>query len=121
MIIDEIKRKLGQQAWHTLASGSDYGGSLRTPAGFLCCSPTPRCRSCPHRVVSLTPYSFHSSMGRSVVDVALMTVVQTSSDKCSCFWGVFGISENRDLDLCVVHEVLKLLTIFTTLTPMVTG
>lgn len=37
-----------------------------------------------------------------------MTVVQTSSDKCVCFWGVFGISENRDLDLCVVHEAFEI-------------
>ena len=58
-----------------LATGSDFGGSLRTPAGFcgvVGFRPTPG--TVPHevRTVGLSPWSVQGPMGRTVADTALL-------------------------------------------------
>lgn len=143
----------------SLASGSDYGGSLRTPAGYcgiVGFRPSPGVVPAPNRTVGLSPYSVQGGMGRTVADVSLMIAAQTStdvrdpfsksmdtalldpiseidlsslqvaistdlgcapvdndirkvfSDKINSFRGVFGMAEDRDPDLCDVHEAFEI-------------
>jgi len=66
-----------------LASGSDFGGSLRTPAGFcgiVGFRPSPGVVPVEGRVVSLSPLAVNGAMGRNVADAALLLAAQTDSD-----------------------------------------
>jgi amidase len=143
----------------SLASGSDYGGSLRTPAGYcgvVGFRPSPGVVPVPKRIVGLSPYSVQGGMGRTVADVSLMLSAQTSTDirdpfsksmdtellnpvteidlgslqvaistdlgcapvdndirkvfvdKTNSFRGVFGMAEDRDPDLCNVHDAFEI-------------
>ena len=59
----------------TLASGSDYGGSLRIPAGFcgvVGFRPTPGLVPDETRTIALNPFSVLGPMGRTVSDTALL-------------------------------------------------
>lgn len=67
----------------SLASGSDYGGSLRTPAGFsgiVGFRPSPGVVPNPERSVGLSPYSVQGGMGRTVADAALMIAALTDAN-----------------------------------------
>ena len=66
-----------------LATGSDFGGSLRTPAGF--CGvvghrPSPGVVPSEGRPVALSPLSVLGPMGRTVADAALLLSAQTDSN-----------------------------------------
>ncbi|MCH6586773.1 MAG: amidase, partial [Proteobacteria bacterium] len=67
-----------------LATGSDFGGSLRTPAGFcgvVGFRPTPGTVPNETRAVGLTPLSVQGPMGRSVADAALLLSAQVDDDR----------------------------------------
>ena len=67
----------------TLATGSDYGGSLRIPAGFcgvVGFRPSPGTVPNEVRTVGLNPYSVLGPMGRSVADAALLLGVLADDD-----------------------------------------
>ena len=73
-----------------LATGSDYGGSLRTPAGF--CGITgfrPSVGVVPyaHNGVGLNPFVVLGPMGRTVADAHLLLKAQSGSDKNDPFNG----------------------------------
>ena len=62
-----------------LASGSDYGGSLRTPAGFcgvVGIRPSPGVIAAETRPVGLLPFSVLGPMGRTVGDANLLLQAQ---------------------------------------------
>jgi len=66
-----------------LASGSDYGGSLRTPAAFcgvVGFRPSPGVVPAEARPVGLSPFSVLGPMGRTVSDAALLLAAQASVD-----------------------------------------
>jgi Asp-tRNA(Asn)/Glu-tRNA(Gln) amidotransferase A subunit family amidase len=72
---------LGQVA---LATGSDYGGSLRTPAGFcgvVGFRPSPGLVPGVERAASLSPFSVMGPMGRTVADAHLLLRTQLALDK----------------------------------------
>ncbi|RMD63699.1 MAG: amidase [Alphaproteobacteria bacterium] len=67
-----------------LATGSDFGGSLRTPAGFcgvVGFRPTPG--TIPHEVrqIGLTPFPVQGPMGRNVADAALLLSALAGFDR----------------------------------------
>lgn len=67
-----------------LATGSDYGGSLRTPAAFCGVSgfrPSPGVVPGPTRSSSLSPFAVNGPMGRSVEDMHLLLKAQIDLDK----------------------------------------
>ena len=67
-----------------LATGSDYGGSLRTPAGFcgvVGFRPSPGVVPSTNRAVSQNPYSVNGPMGRTVADAHLLLKAQVDIDK----------------------------------------
>jgi Asp-tRNA(Asn)/Glu-tRNA(Gln) amidotransferase A subunit family amidase len=67
-----------------LATGTDYGGSLRTPAGFCGVSgfrPSPGVVPGETRAASLIPFSVLGPMGRSIEDAHLLLMAQAGIDK----------------------------------------
>ncbi len=67
-----------------LATGSDYGGSLRTPSaycGIVGIRPSPGVVPGPERGVALTPFSVNGPMGRTVADAHLLLKAQIDLDK----------------------------------------
>jgi Asp-tRNA(Asn)/Glu-tRNA(Gln) amidotransferase A subunit family amidase len=72
---------LGQVA---LATGSDYGGSLRTPAAFCGVAgfrPSPGLVPGVDRAASLSPFGVAGPMGRSIADAHLLLRAQVGVDK----------------------------------------
>ena len=66
-----------------LASGSDFGGSLRTPAGFcgvVGFRPSPGTVPSETRPIGLTPVSVQGPMARTVADAALLLSAMTDDD-----------------------------------------
>ena len=66
-----------------LATGSDFGGSLRTPAGFcgiVGYRPTPGLVPDEDRAVGLSPLPVLGPMGRTVADTALLLAAQIDWD-----------------------------------------
>lgn len=66
-----------------LASGSDYGGSLRIPAGFcgvVGFRPSPGMVPNETRAVGLNPYSVLGPMGRTVADATLLLGIVADDD-----------------------------------------
>ena len=73
-----------------LASGSDYGGSLRTPAsycGVVGFRPTPGTVPAETRLVGLTPFPVQGPMGRTVADTALLMSAIVDDDRRDPFAG----------------------------------
>lgn len=67
-----------------LATGSDYGGSLRTPAAFcgvVGIRPSPGVVPGPDKAVLINPYSVNGPMGRTVEDAHLLLKAQIDLDK----------------------------------------
>ncbi len=67
-----------------VATGSDYGGSLRTPASFCGVAgfrPSPGLVPGPERAVLLTPFAVNGPMGRSIGDLHLLLRAQLDIDK----------------------------------------
>jgi amidase len=72
-----------------LATGSDYGGSLRTPAAFCGIAgfrPSPGLVPS-ERPVSLSPFPVSGPMGRTIEDLHLLLRAQVDSDKIDPFAG----------------------------------
>lgn len=72
---------LGQVA---LATGSDLGGSLRTPAGFCGVAgyrPSPGTVPSVERAATLFPFSVNGPMGRTMEDAHLLLMAQIGRDK----------------------------------------
>ena len=66
------------------ATGSDYGGSLRTPAAFcgiVGFRPSPGLVPSPDKPAGLMPWSVIGPMGRSVEDAHLLLSAQIDTDK----------------------------------------
>ncbi|HEX6001907.1 MAG TPA: amidase family protein [Hyphomicrobiaceae bacterium] len=71
-----------------LATGSDYGGSLRTPAAFCGVAgfrPSPGVVATVDRPVSLNPFSVTGPMGRTIADAHLLLRAQVAIDKSDVF------------------------------------
>ncbi len=67
-----------------LATGSDYGGSLRTPAAFcgvVGFRPSPGIVPYPDRAAGLLPFSVTGPMGRTVADAHLLLTAQMDADR----------------------------------------
>jgi Asp-tRNA(Asn)/Glu-tRNA(Gln) amidotransferase A subunit family amidase len=66
------------------ATGSDYGGSLRTPASFCGITgfrPSPGQVSYPNSAMALNPFSVLGPMGRNVADTHLLLRAQVQVDR----------------------------------------
>ena len=75
-----------------LASGSDYGGSLRTPAGFcgvVGIRPSPGVVADETRPLSLLPFSVLGPMGRTVDDAYLLLQAQMGPNPYDPFARMF--------------------------------
>ncbi|MDD9878757.1 MAG: amidase family protein [Magnetovibrio sp.] len=73
-----------------IATGSDYGGSLRTPASFcgvVGFRPSPGTVPSEARAVGLNPFSVLGPMGRNVGDAAFLLAAMTSDDARDPFGG----------------------------------
>jgi Asp-tRNA(Asn)/Glu-tRNA(Gln) amidotransferase A subunit family amidase len=71
-----------------LASGSDYGGSLRNPASFCGITgfrPSPGVVPATHAEISLSPFSVLGPMGRTVADTHLLLRAQIWVDRADPF------------------------------------
>lgn len=96
-----------------IASGSDYGGSLRTPAGFcgvVGFRPSPGVVPAETKPAGLLPFSVLGPMGRTVGDVALLLAAQTSVDPRDPFSTGFDASllePLREADLGSIRVALS--------------
>ena len=76
-----------------IASGSDYGGSLRTPAGFcgvVGIRPSPGVVAAETRPVGLLPFSVLGPMGRTVDDANLLLQAQMGPNPHDPFSTMFA-------------------------------
>ncbi|PIW26658.1 MAG: hypothetical protein COW30_13855 [Rhodospirillales bacterium CG15_BIG_FIL_POST_REV_8_21_14_020_66_15] len=88
-----------------IASGSDYGGSLRTPAGFcgvVGFRPSPGTVPAEAKASALMPWSQLGPMARTVADAALLLQAQMDDDRRDPFSGLvdprlFGSVDGLDL------------------------
>lgn len=74
----------------SLANGSDYGGSLRTPAAFCGVAgfrPSPGVVAAFGRPASLLPFSVQGPMGRTIEDIYLLLRAQADADSRDPFAG----------------------------------
>ena len=97
-----------------LASGSDYGGSLRTPAGFcgvVGIRPSPGVVAAEGRPVGLLPFSVLGPMGRTVDDAYLLLQAQMGVDAHDPF------STMPDMDLFAPLKSADLSSIKAMITP----
>jgi Asp-tRNA(Asn)/Glu-tRNA(Gln) amidotransferase A subunit family amidase len=97
-----------------LATGSDYGGSLRTPAGFcgvVGIRPSPGVVAAEGRPVGLLPFSVLGPMGRTVDDAYLLLQAQMGVDPHDPF------STAPDMDLFAPLEAADLGSIKAMITP----
>jgi amidase len=72
----------------TLATGSDYGGSLRTPASFCGVAgfrSSPGLVPSVDRVAGLVPFSVMGPLGRTIADLHLLLRAQLARDKRDMF------------------------------------
>lgn len=96
-----------------LATGSDYGGSLRTPASFCGIAgfrPSPGVVPGPERVNQLSPFSVNGPMGRSIRDLHLLLKAQIDLDKRDLFSSddTLRIPESlHDIDLGTVRAAIS--------------
>ena len=83
-----------------LANGSDYGGSLRTPAGFCGVTgfrPSPGLVPATEASVGLNPFSVQGPMGRSVSDTYLLLQAQVSVNRLDPFSSLDSFSMPEEL------------------------
>ena len=96
-----------------LASGSDYGGSLRTPASFcgvVGFRPTPGVVPAETKPAGLLPFSVLGPMGRSVGDAALLLSAQASVDARDPYSGDLDpalFDPMREADLSTIHVAVS--------------
>ena len=78
-----------------LANGSDYGGSLRTPAGFCGVTgfrPSPGLVPATEAAVALNPFSVQGPMGRTVSDTYLLLQAQINVNQNDPFSSLDALS-----------------------------
>ncbi len=96
-----------------LATGSDYGGSLRTPSAFcgvVGFRPSPGTVPSATRAVALSPFSVSGPMGRSVADAHLLLRAQIEVSPFDPFSSDNALripDELSDIDLSSVRVALS--------------
>lgn len=83
-----------------LANGSDYGGSLRTPAGYCGVTgfrPSPGLVPATEASVSLNPFSVQGPMGRDVSDTYLLLQAQVNLNRADPFSSLNSLSMPDEL------------------------
>jgi len=83
-----------------LANGSDYGGSLRTPAGFCGVTgfrPSPGLVPATEASVGLNPFSVQGPMGRNVSDTYLLLKAQVNLNRMDPFSSFDSLSMPDEL------------------------
>ncbi len=83
-----------------LANGSDYGGSLRTPAGFCGVTgfrPSPGLVPATEASVGLNPFSVQGPMGRNVSDTYLLLQAQVNLNRTDPFSSLDSLSMPDEL------------------------
>jgi Asp-tRNA(Asn)/Glu-tRNA(Gln) amidotransferase A subunit family amidase len=97
-----------------IATGSDYGGSLRTPASFcgvVGIRPSPGVVPAEARPVALLPFSVLGPMARTVDDAYLLLQAQSGVNRLDPF------SNGADTDFCKKLEPADLSNINAMITP----